>query len=1174
MLCTRHWFGMTVLFTALGLCTPGVGVAQSTLEGNEQAGGATQDDGTPLQADNVANWDNYPGDGSQDLEGEDLRFNLNDEDDSLPYFDITFGGQDWENIANIRLLSESALTFISGSDVLFSLEKGAKIETGSGAMWFDEGFTFEAAGDIDFTYGDLDGESLDLEYSTAYIPGSTSTMGPMGAGEGMSFNLILEGAIIANSSGGVAGIEGNLTFGGGGWALLTGGIYADYELGSEFTLNLQGGSSLMLSGTVINEGDDVDADWKFAGSDYILKGGVNLAYDGSFSGREAGHGILQVVGGSNLITLDDPTLDPATLEPDTSQGGGDITLTGYSSLLVGAVKLSDPTISGLGFGDTNDHIEDDPDNAGTGHVYAANMTLGGDSAVIVGSGSSVKSLTTDGGVLTMNDDSAFVVQEGGLANFNTLTLDGGTLTDASGGNDASVGLTFELDSTIGEGGSLISTGEDTRTKFKGELTSEGSILVEDKAKIVVEGDTFLGFNSTTTINGSQSALNLGQAADAQTITFEGDVNVVDGGDLNVGGGTGTLDTISISSTAALLADGNGSAINLVGKLGSVSGVLAAANQGTININRTAGSTDPIEGTTVDLTDATLGGGSYEDDGHASTIRIAIDSDPADPLTSFEAGTLFAGTYDSDTGEYGAGYGTIQFDTGGLNIDMFAGNLIFGLGYDEELPSGSYNTTIGMLGAGRILVGEDTTIELVIGGAEFIPTGTTWNLFENYATDASGDWNAVNLEGFNTVTRSFSAGDAGEVIISTNYLIPAEGGGTVVQQRGAWLNDAVGTVTDNTSPQALLYHELDQLGTTSLYQSALRQLGPESIASGLQVVSDTNAFNAYHEALSDMRTGNELGRPGPARRPLSQSSQSLLASQDEADTIRSQYGYGAGPESGERRQEDDNMVAFVQGYGRSINLDNMSNVIGVDGNQWGVLAGVGGQLSQNSVIGLLVGYDDFNGDLNDNFGSVDVGTVRFGPFFGWANEDWNIDLALTGGYNDWNGTRRNTTLGRDYNWSTNGWQMDFSAGAGYRIPLGGGVNLVPEGSFVYSFIQTDSYTEEGNQPGTLSVSTNDLNAIIGRMGASVEVVSIAGLILEGRLGWQGNYSFGGDIETGVLGFGSPLPGTPDQVDRNNIYYGCQITWMPTWDVSLSFRYEGRSLDGTNDQYFGGGVSFEF
>jgi uncharacterized protein with beta-barrel porin domain len=235
--------------------------------------------------------------------------------------------------------------------------------------------------------------------------------------------------------------------------------------------------------------------------------------------------------------------------------------------------------------------------------------------------------------------------------------------------------------------------------------------------------------------------------------------------------------------------------------------------------------------------------------------------------------------------------------------------------------------------------------------------------------------------------------------------------------------------------------------------------------------------------------------------------------------------------------------------------------------------MGTQVSGNSVLGLLVGYDSFNGDLNDNFGSVDVGTIRIGPFYGWSDGTWNVDLALTGAYNDWTGTRENPGIGGIYDWSTNGWELDFSASVGYRIPLGGGFNLVPEGSFVYSYIRTEAYTENAIAgPGALDVSTEDLNGFIGRLGAKVELLSFSGLIIEGSLGWQGNYSVGGDIEAGIGGFA--LPGTPDQVNRNNIYYGTQFTWMPTWDIGLTLRYEGRTGDGTDDQYFGGGVSFEF
>jgi hypothetical protein len=366
--------------------------------------------------------------------------------------------------------------------------------------------------------------------------------------------------------------------------------------------------------------------------------------------------------------------------------------------------------------------------------------------------------------------------------------------------------------------------------------------------------------------------------------------------------------------------------------------------------------------------------------------------------------------------------------------------------------------------------------------------------------------------------------------------------------------------------------MDQITSLGQYQNAVTALSPNTLASGLQIVADPASFTAYSEALSEMRNANELGRPGPARRPLGQKSQSLFAAQDEADTVRSQYGYGAGAESGQRRMEDDNSVAFVQGYGRSLDLQNTGETIGLSANQWGVLTGFGRQITDNSVLGLLVGYDSFSGDLNDGFGTVDVGTVRAGPFFGWSDGTWNVDLALTGAYNDWRGTR-NTFLPGDpsYDWSTAGWEIDFSANVGYRIPVGGGLNIVPEGSFIYSYIQTDAYTESGG-PSPSTVSADDFNGFIGRLGANLELLSFSGLIIEGSLGWQGNFGSGGEVET-TIGGSSGLT-SPEYANRNNLYYGTQFTWMPTWDIALSFRYEGRTGDGTDDQYFGGGVSFEF
>jgi hypothetical protein len=228
-----------------------------------------------------------------------------------------------------------------------------------------------------------------------------------------------------------------------------------------------------------------------------------------------------------------------------------------------------------------------------------------------------------------------------------------------------------------------------------------------------------------------------------------------------------------------------------------------------------------------------------------------------------------------------------------------------------------------------------------------------------------------------------------------------------------------------------------------------------------------------------------------------------------------------------------------------------------------------------MLGLLVGYDSFDGTVNDNGGSVDVDTIRVGPFFSWSDGSWIVDAAVTGGYNQWNGMH-NTGLGgpaANYDWDTTGYQLDTSVGLGYSIPVGGGVNLIPQGSLVYSFLHTDSYTGTSASNNRYKVSSSDMNAFIPRLGMTAQFNFISGVILEGRAGWQGNYTTGGNVDVRIDNIGG-LPTTADSVDRNNIYYGAQVTWMPDWNYGLSLQYEGQSGDGTNEQSIIGSFNFDF
>jgi hypothetical protein len=1111
---------MMVLITTLAMsATESSAQEDPIFNGADAKGGSDQDNPTVLDGYLDSYWEGgLPPDG--DLEGDgNLTFKLNEDDEDLSWFNIQFETADisWEKINNLTLDSRSQVLFTSSgvNSIDFEFVTGAEVNAGEGAMWFDSGYFFNATGDLEFIYGNGGGEDDAelIEYRGTSVTSSAA---------GLSFNLIIEGAL---GEGGDPGdtSNGTITFSGGGKALLTGG--ASFNTDSNYELVLTGGSSLMLGGA----------------TSYTFSDGLNASFaGGSLSEREEGRGILQLIDGATL---------------DAEAG---VEVSGFGAIIIGELNLDDLNDLDLNLG-LDEHIVE---GSVTSTLDTDTLTLSGDATVVVAQGAG--SQLTVAEATNMSGSAELIVMQDALANLGKFEMTGGTV--------------------VNQGQMNFNTSEDTPALITGGLFRSYGVTNFDNG-LSMNSNTFEVLGGTTTATGSADnsitfgpANNLTVKGGSMVLTSALDVETtfnLDGTILIDGTGPSSTMTVGvdkkntteIGQQGRVTVKGENASLEITGGL-EVSGQLALEDGAQFTY--TWDDTQESDTTILELTNGTLAGGNSEEYDSGTNAKFDFSSyNPESELLS--VGTLISGVFDEQSGEFGANYGTLEIELGtSMNLDLSDSDVIFYVSADDS--NGNTNPFIELTGGDGAEFSSGTSIEVAITGDEYIPSGTEYVLFNKEDILSGNQWDEVTFDGFNTVTRGFAPSDiAGTVSITADYIAPAQGGGTVVQQRGAWLQQE----SDTLGATDLLVL-LDQIGSVGQYQNAVGRLGPESIASGLQVVSDTNAFNAYHEALSDMRTGNELGRPGPARRPLSQSSQSLLASQDEGDTIRSQYGYGSGPASGERRQEDDNMVAFVQGYYRTINLDNMSNVIGVDGNQWGVLAGVGGQLSENTVLGLLVGYDDFTGDLNDDYGSVDVGTVRAGPFFGWADENWNVDLALTGGYNDWNGTRRNNALpgAPSYNWSTGGWQIDFSSGLGYRIPLGGGVNLIPEGSFVYSFIQTDSYTEQGTKAGTLQVDTNDLNSVIGRLGASVEVISIAGLILEGRLGWQGNYSFGGDLETGVLGGGSPLPGTPDQVDRNNVYYGGQITWMPTWDVSLSFRYEGRSLDGTNDQYFGGGVSFEF
>jgi outer membrane autotransporter protein len=917
-------------------------------------------------------------------------------------------------------------------------------------------------------------------------------------------------------------IDGEINDGSTAGDPTTGGGFGDETItfASDGFALLTGG---IRGGGTGEDGEEDATEWALAmnqaaslmlagGADYWLGGGVSMNYaSGSENARGQGRGIMQVTDGATLNTTED------------GAGGntnGNIDLDGWSALLIGSIDLEDDDLEDLGF-DVDAETTTIGYETGGGVVETNDMTLDGNSAVVVGSDGELS-----GEKILLDGSSTLLVQ----------------------GNDTgeTYNVTFE-DLDINSGARLINYGDINITDTGDSFTNDGTVV--NGGLIDVDG-AFANSGILEIVSGG--TLNVGENAG-----FGGETTV-SGGVINANGSFGLDGTMTLESSSIVNAGIYDAAeldsVELNGNL-TISSSTFNSNGDTLVASQVYidNGTFRVGDTDEDEMSFSLANGGARIGGYG-TLEINNDSG-----LDLNGGTLFVGKLDDD-GNFEGGRNNLVLGGNG-DIDAMGSTVEFALSVDEDAVA---NNSQLDLNGNTISFDSESTVSLAVAGDNYIQSGTIFQLIIGGTIQDWDDTNLVDLTMSNSVTRFFEHNGQGEIVLNADYNTNAGS----FQQNASWLGSNTGSLGD-------MAHEFDQVGTVSGYQFALQQLQPTTFVAGQQVVADTRHFSVLRDAVKGVSMQQTQRRPGPAPRPLGQESYSMLASQDEADAVRSQYGYGAGPQSGERRMENDtDFVAFVQGYGRSIDLSNRNGVLGISANSWGVVAGVANQLSDETMLGLLVGYDSFDGTVNDNGGSVDVDTIRVGPFFSWSDGSWIADAAVTGGYNQWNGTH-NTGLGGNgnYDWDTTGYQLDASVGLGYSIPVGGGVNLIPQGSVVYSFLHTDSYSGTNTTGQNYNVSSSDMNALIPRLGMTAQFNFISGVILEGRAGWQGNFTSGGGVNTTIDNVGG-LPTTADSVNRNNIYYGAQVTWMPDWNYGLSLQYEGQSGDGTKEQSIIGSFNFDF
>ncbi|MCP4835826.1 MAG: autotransporter domain-containing protein [Phycisphaera sp.] len=805
---------------------------------------------------------------------------------------------------------------------------------------------------------------------------------------------------------------------------------------------------------------------------------------------------------------------------------------------------------------------------GTMYLENANIETANDGTLLLDSG------PTSAALLVIQNNSTVSIGDG-------FIMEADSMLEITGNSDS--GINLEVGGTSAIDGSMVVSATSAGTanaSFDGEAIVAGSIT-QSSSSSVAFGDV-LGINAggTWSLEDSASGAVAGDATVAGSILQKGTSNLAFSAEVDLESGAAwMLDDDSTASIAGELEMKSGSSMSLAdGTTLSVTGDFKSA--GLVDIDAGA----ELEASNLILDDGAIMALNDNNLGDTKTVLL----DLAEGAMINSGATLF-GTGKVELGDdfeveeggilmsgvMGATEGLLEISGGDLSVDT-GGILKFSVNGDIAKATDSTGQGSIITVDQSVIFGNGASLEVDVQQGAYIPTAPSQGIaggIQFVLLEANDFSNADNIDldaGTPSVTREWifdvedNAGSPDQIVAAAtaDYTNSLTGGEIAI---GELLNSFRAPANADPNGQyGTILGQLDAIQTASAYQAAIIGFEPTAQVSAIQ----TAALSQYHDVLrNEIRrrfTLTERRTPAPFR--LAEPFQ--LAGQD-AVVERS------------IRQEvstDPTAESFGAFWGRTLKTPNFDQVVGVDGNEYGGLGGFGWRLSDKLTVGVDVGYSAFMGNLNGGYGDTRVGTLRGGGFLTWGSDSGLfVDAALTGGWNHFDFNRLVPSTEFQNSSDGDGFQIDGTIGTGYRMALSEGFAFTPNASFLYSYISTGNIDEEDTGPtsaAALAIDPGDLSSFVGRIGADLSWSVLPGLVIDGQVGWQGNFTDNGDYNVGLVGPGASVPVLVENQTINTAYYGLGANWNVAEQIDLNLRWEGRSGDGLNSQMFVGGVTISF
>ncbi len=278
--------------------------------------------------------------------------------------------------------------------------------------------------------------------------------------------------------------------------------------------------------------------------------------------------------------------------------------------------------------------------------------------------------------------------------------------------------------------------------------------------------------------------------------------------------------------------------------------------------------------------------------------------------------------------------------------------------------------------------------------------------------------------------------------------------------------------------------------------------------------------------------------------------------------------------------------FVNGTISMGSRDATGRELGFDFDSYGLTAGVDYRLSANKVVGVALGYANFDSDIDGqaNLKSTGLTLTGYGSFY--VNDNFYVDARISVAKPDFDQSRKidftlgDTTISRVANGSTSSNQYSVAMSAGYNF-YKNSWNITPNGSFRYIKTTIDGFTETGAGGFNFNYSEQDLESMIWSAGIKVsKAISLKNGVITPQFDFDYNYESlndGNDIEARFVTapLGEVFIIETDSPDRTYGSAGLGFAYISSNGKQAYINYRSvLGLEGFSRGTFNLGARFEF